>query len=64
MNHIKPCGTLITTDIKLRKTESMSQKQLRKHKYLILNKGNQKKEGGGESVREEIDPGFYQIAYL
>lgn len=27
MNHIKPRGTLMTTDVKLRKTESMSQKQ-------------------------------------
>lgn len=43
---------------------NVSETELRKHKYLILNKGNQKKEGGGESVREEIDPGFYQIAYL
>lgn len=43
---------------------NVSETELRKHKYLILNKGNQKKEGGGESVREEIDPGFHQIAYL
>ena len=35
---------------------SVPETELRTHKYVIHNKGNQKR--GGESMREEIDPGF------
>ena len=57
MNHIKPCGTLMRTDIKLRGTESVSQKRNSEHTnmwYII----RVTRKGGGESMREEIDPGF------